>query len=133
MNRGAIVMGALLWGAVAGAADWTPALWLDESTVDLRTTHAGADPHWFPVWPAVIDGELYVRLGSRAAGRIEQNATAPHVGVRIGGEAFERVRVEPAPGMADRVAGELAQKYWSDVFIRFFPHPLTLRLVPDPE
>jgi hypothetical protein len=25
----------------------------------------------------------------------------------------------------------MAEKYWSDLFIRFIPHPLTMRLVPD--
>jgi hypothetical protein len=32
--------------------------------------------------------------------------------------------------MADAVAQAMADKYWSDVFVRFFSHPLTLRLVP---
>jgi hypothetical protein len=101
-------------------------------TLELRTTDPGADPHWSPVWVAVLDEQVYVRLGGRAAGRIERNTTAPFVGVRIGGHEFERVRAEPAPDMADRVAKEMAEKYWSDLFIRFFPHPMTLRLVPEP-
>jgi len=114
----------------AHAAEWTPELWVDEDTVSLRTTDPDADPHWSPVWVAIVDGQLYVRLGSRAAGRIERNVTAPLIGVQIAGAEFESVRAEPAPEMAERVADEIAQKYWSDVFIRFFPHPLTLRLVP---
>jgi hypothetical protein len=52
------------------------------------------------------------------------------VAVRIAGEEFDDVRVENAPEMADRVAAELAEKYWTDVLVRFFPHPLTVRLVP---
>lgn len=119
--------------SAARAADWSPALWVDQSTIELCTTDPGADPHWFKVWVAVLDDQVYVRLGSRAAGRIERNVTAPSVGVRVAGAEFPRVRAEPAPEMADRVAAELAEKYWTDLLVRFFPHPLTLRLVPEPE
>jgi hypothetical protein len=135
IRLGLLTLGLLgpLGAAVASAADWTPTLWIDESTLELRMTEPDGEPHWFPVWPAVVDDQLYVRLGTRATGRAERNTTAPYVGVRIAGETFERVRAEPAPDMADPVAGELAQKYWSDLLIRFFPHPLTLRLVPEPE
>jgi len=125
---------ALLAVTTASAAsEWSPDLWVDEDTVELRTTDPGADPHWFPVWVAVVDDQLYVRLGSRAAGRIERNTTAPIVGVRIAGHEFPSVRAEDAADMADQVAKEIAEKYWTDLFIRFFPHPMTLRLVPAPE
>jgi len=73
-----------------------------------------------------------LKLGPRAAGRIEKNQTAPFVGVRIAGEQLERVRGEPAPDYAERVAKAMAAKYWSDVIVRHFSHPLTLRLVPEP-
>jgi hypothetical protein len=128
----AVLVGFLLLGspAAAGEPTWTPGLWVDEDTVELRTTAAGEAPYWFKVWVAVVDDQLYVRLGSRAAARIEHNTTAPDVGVRIAGQEFERVRVENAPQMAERVAAEIAEKYWSDVLIRHLPHPLTLRLVP---
>ena len=130
---GALVLTAtLLLGIAAGAAEprWTPGLWVDENTVELRTTRSGEAPHWFKVWVAVIDDQLYVRLGSRAAERIEHNTTAPEVAVRIAGQEFEHIRVENAPDMADRVAAELGEKYWTDVLVRHFSHPLTLRLVP---
>lgn len=130
LRRLAIVLLAAA-APLAHAGSWTPELWVDEDTVELRTTEPGADPHSFPVWVAVLDDQLYVRLGSRAARRIERNTTAPLVGVRIAGQTFEAVRAEPAPEMAERVATELAEKYWSDLVIRFFPHPLTLRLVPE--
>ena len=116
--------------AVAVEPRWTPGLWVDQDTVELRTERTGEAPHWFKVWVAVIDDQLYVRLGGRATERIEQNTTAPDVAVRIAGQEFDHVRVENAPHMADRVAAELAEKYWTDVFIRFIPHPLTVRLVP---
>jgi hypothetical protein len=34
--------------------------------------------------------------------------------------------------MAEKVAAAIAQKYWSDVVIRWFPHPLTVRLEWEP-
>lgn len=114
----------------AEAPQWTPGLWVDQDTVELRTQRPGEAPHWFKVWVAVIDDQLYVRLGRRASERIEHNTTAPEVGVRIAGQEFDHVRVENAPEMADRVAAELAEKYWTDVLVRFMSHPLTVRLVP---
>jgi hypothetical protein len=115
---------------IQGAEGWTPALWADENTLDLRTTGEGPEPYWFPVWLAVVDDQLYVRLGSRATERIESNTTKPEVGVRIAGQEFPRVRGEPAPEMAERVAAEMAEKYWTDAIVRYVAHPLTLRLVP---
>src|SRR5262245_49577201 len=109
---------------------WTPGLWVDEDTVELRTQRPGEEPHWFKVWVAVIDDQLYVRLGRRASERIEHNTTAPEVSVQIAGQEFDHVRVENAPQMADRVNAELAEKYWTDVLVRFMSHPLTVRLVP---
>jgi hypothetical protein len=130
----AVVFVLLLpWRPAASAADWTPEMWVDENTLELRTTEPGEEPHWSPVWVAVVDGQLYVRLGDRAAGRVERNVDNPHLGLRIAGQEFPHVRGEPAPEMASRVAAEIKEKYWSDVFIRFFPHPLTLRLVRDDE
>jgi len=82
------------------------------------------------VWLVVLDGQLYVRLGDRAARRVEENETEPVLGVRIAGQQFDRVVGEPAPEKADAVAAAMAEKYWSDVFVRFFDHPLTLRLTP---
>src|SRR5438067_1677561 len=93
---------------------------------------AGEPAHWFSVWLVVIDDQVYVRLGPRAAGRIEKNVAAPYVGVRILGQQFERVRAEPAPDHAERVAKAMAAKYWSDLVVHHFSHPLTLRLAPEP-
>jgi hypothetical protein len=124
----------LLCALVAGtavAADWTPAAWVDDDTLELRTTGADEGEHWFPVWLVVLDDQVYVRLGSRAAKRIEANTTTPWVGVRVAGQQFDRVKAEPAPDRVEPVAKAMAGKYWSDVVIRLFPHPLTLRLVPE--
>ena len=122
---------ALLLATGASAADWTPGTYARESTLELRTTAAGEGEHWFPVWLVVLDDQVYVRLGSRAAGRIERNQTAPEVGVRVGGQQFDHVRTEPAPEQANRVAAAMAAKYWFDVVVHHFDHPLTLRLRPE--
>jgi len=42
------------------------------------------------------------------------------------------VRAVPAPDYAERVAKAMAAKYWSDLIVHHFSHPLTLRLVPEP-
>src|SRR2546430_12338295 len=113
------------------AAEWKPSAYASESTLQLRTTAPGEGEHWFPVWLVVIDDQVYVRLGTRAATRIEGNTTAPHLRVRINGQQFDRVRGLPAPEDAERVAQAMAAKYWSDVLIRHLRHPLTLQLVPE--
>jgi hypothetical protein len=113
------------------ATGWDPAAFAKEDTLKLRTTAPDEDPHWFPVWLVVIDGQVYVRLGSRAASRVEHNTTAPYLGVEVGGQRFDHIRGVPAPDYADRVAQAMADKYTSDIFVRWFSHPLTLRLVPE--
>ena len=119
-----------LIAAVPAGADWAPADFADVDTLEIRTQEDGTDAHWFPVWLVVIDGQVYVRLGNRAASRVENNVRKPMVSVRIADEEFELVETEPVPEMADRVGDAMAEKYWSDIFVRFFPHPLTVRLSP---
>jgi len=116
--------------ARAADPDWTPARWSDEDTLQLHTTDADG-PYDFPVWLVVLDDQLYVRLGSRAAKRVEGSTTWPVLGVDVGGRHFARVQAESVPAMADAVSAAMAEKYWSDVFVRFLPHPLTLRLTAD--
>lgn len=119
-------------GTPAAAADWKPAAWAPEGTVDLRTTDPGAEPHWSPVWLVVIDDQLYVRLGSRAAGRFDRNTTKPVMGVRIAGKEFDRVRGVVVPDMAQKVEAAMADKYWlqADFIVRRMNHPYTMRLEP---
>ncbi len=129
---------ALVLGAAAPAhgqapPGWEPAAWEDEDTIELRTQAPGEEPHWFKVWLVVLDGQIYVRLGTRAAERFETNETKPVIAVRIAGRQFDRVIGEPVPERADEVAAAMADKYWTDVFVRYFAHPLTLRLVPEAE
>ena len=115
----------------AHAVEWTPAALAKESTLKLRTVSAEEGEHWFPVWLVVVDNQIYVRLGSRAAGRVEHNTLAPFLGVEVAGQRFERVRGVPAPEYAEQVAKAMADKYTSDLIVHLFPHPLTLRLVPE--
>ncbi len=133
MPRTAVLLLSVLLLAATAAppASWTPGAWTAEETLDLTTDRPDEGTYTFPVWLVVIDDQLYVRLGGRAADRVEKSKSAPYVGVAIAGKRFERVRCEPAPGDAGKVAAAIREKYWSDVFIAFFPHPLTCRLVPE--
>lgn len=115
-----------------GGDPWDTRSFGDESTLEFLTIGSDEGAHWSRVWFVVIDGELYIRLAFQAAGRIEKNTAAPYVQVKIGRRKFDRVRVEPAPEMALRIADAMAEKYWSDMLVRYFPHPLTARLRPEP-
>jgi hypothetical protein len=120
----------LVRGSEASAATWDPTAWIERDTLDLETDVPKEGPYWFPVWLVVLDGQVYVRLGSRAADRVESSRTKPYLGVRIEDEEFQRVEGVSVPEMADAVARAMADKYWSDIFVRFMSHPVTLRLVP---
>jgi hypothetical protein len=120
-----------LLAAPVAAADWSPDAWTDADTVELGIVRADGSPHWFKVWVVVLDGFAYVRLGARSAAKIAENRTAPHLGVRVADQEFARVRGEPAPEAEGRVATAMADKYWSDVLVRYVAHPLTLRLRPE--
>lgn len=128
---GSIALALLLFATSrSGAATWQPAAWADEDTIELRTQAPGEEPYWFPVWLVVVDDQVYVRLGSRAADRVETSITKPVLGVRIAGQEFPAVNGIPAPESAEKVNAMMADKYWSDLGIRLLPHPLTLRLEP---
>lgn len=134
MSRTALLgIFALLFAAAApalGPADWDAKLFDQASQVELRTITPGEGEYWFPVWVVVIDGAVYVRLGSRAAERIRLNDKFPEIGVRLGTQQFDRVIAEPAADYAERVNSAMADKYWTDIFVRYLSHPLTLELVP---
>ena len=117
--------------ALSAPTAWDPQAFSKESTLEFLTVGASEGEHWSTVWLVVIDGDLYIRLGSRAAGRMEQNTTAPYVKLRIAGQQFDRVKAEPAPDKVPQVAAAMGDKYWSDVLVRHFNHPLTMRLVPE--
>lgn len=130
------IVGAFLACVVAGCSAqptisrWDPAAFRPLSTLQFLTVGPDEGPHWSTVWLVVLDDQVYVRLGSRAAGRMQGNTTAPYVGVRIGGREYPRVRAVEAPTMAAAVAAGMAEKYTSDLLVRHVTHPLTMRLEP---
>ena len=133
LPRAASALVVLIATATAAvAADSDPHAFATASTLDLRTVGPDEGEHWSTLWLVVVDDQVYVRLGPRAAGRIEKNTTAPYVGLKVIGRQFDRVRGVPAPEYADRVAHAMGEKYWSDLLIRYASHPMTLRLVPEP-
>jgi hypothetical protein len=130
----------LLWSlsfALLVALTLDPAGIADQSTIELLTVTPDEGEHWSTVWFVVIDGTIYVRLGPRAAARIEKNSTAPRIEVRVSGGETYGMRYEKAPEMAERIAAAMADKYWSDVLGEPFRRlgltspPLMLRLVPE--
>jgi hypothetical protein len=132
LGVGTALMAFVLAGVPqAHAGQWNPAAFAKEDTLKLRTVGPGEGEYWFPVWLVVVDGQAYVRLGTRAAGRVERNTAAPYLGVEVAGQRFDRVRGVPVPDHAEPVAKAMADKYTSDVLVRWFAHPLTLRLVPE--
>ncbi len=117
---------------LASATGWDPNAFKDESTLQFLTVGPDEGEHWSTVWLVVIDGQLYVRLGSTAARRIERNTAAPFVKVRIAGQEFDKVKVVAAPEMTDQVAAAMADKYWLDFLVRGVRHDLTARLIAEP-
>jgi hypothetical protein len=115
--------------AATPTASWDPPRLAREDTIEFLTVGPDEGEHWSRVWVVAVDDKLDLRLGRRAAARIERNTMAPFVKVRIAGEEFYKVRAEPAPEMAERVAAAMAEKYRSDLVVRFMNHPLTVRLV----
>jgi hypothetical protein len=119
-----LIVTAQVYGA------WTPDLFRNAKTLEFYTENAKGEGHWSTVWVVVIDDAPYLRLGSQAATRIDGNADAPYVKIRVGGQLFDRVVVQSAPEMADKVAAAMAKKYWTDMLIRHVPHELVVRLIP---
>ena len=132
------MLAAILAACIAGCSaratvpHWDAGAFQNLPTLELLTVEPDAGPHWSTVWFVVLDDRVYVRLGSRAAGRIERNTTTPYVDVRIGGREYRHVHAVAAPDMAPQVAAAMAAKYTSDVLVRFVTHPLTMRLEPEP-
>lgn len=128
-----IVMGSTTaCAAPPSVTSWDPAAFRDLSTLEFRTVGPEEGEHWSTVWLVVIDAQVYIRLGAKAAERMRRNTTAPIVAVRIGGRVYERVRADEAAAMAGPVGTAMGDKYWTDLFIRHAAHPLTMRLHPEP-
>jgi len=114
----------------AAAAEWTPANWAAEETLQFLTDCPDEGEHWSYVWLVVLDGEVWVRLGSKAGGRVDCSKSKPMTSVKIGGQDFANVELVTVPEMTDRVADAMADKYWTDIFVRYMSHPYTMKLVP---
>src|SRR5579863_9909867 len=99
--------------AVAAYADdkavpgWDPAVFRDAGTIKIMTTEPDVGEHWSNLWVVVIDGQPYVRLGTRAYGRIQRNTTSPFVKLKVAGQQFDKVKVEEMPDMKDKVAAAM--------------------------
>lgn len=100
----------------------------NDETLEVLTIDSSGEEYWSTFWLVVLDGEFYLRLGSRGSDRIKGHTKMPHVSVKIGGQQFDQVKVVDTPDKAEAVAAAMADKYWSDMFIRYFSHPMTVRL-----
>ena len=122
---------ALLFAAPAArAADWTPEKWHNEDTLQFRSDCPDEGEHWSYVWLVVLDGDVWIRLGSRSASRVDCNKTKPFTSIRIAGQEFSDIEMVQTPAMADRVAAAMADKYTTDILVRYANHPYTMKLVP---
>jgi predicted DNA-binding protein (MmcQ/YjbR family) len=110
---------------------WDPTVFRDASTIKIMTTEPDAGEHWSNLWVVVVDGQPYVRLGDRSYGRIQKNSTSPYVKLKVADKEFDKVKVEEAPDMKEKVAAAMADKYWMDILIRHESHPMVARLVPE--
>jgi len=126
-----LVLFDLIGVAVGVPSGWDLDTFRQTSTIQIMTTEPEVGEHWFNLWVVVIDGQPYVRLGDRAYRRIERNTTSPWVKLKLGGQEFDKVKVEEMPDMKDRVAAAMADKYFLDVLIRHESHPTVARLIPE--
>lgn len=131
MTRALVLLSVLLLTATtAFAAEWTPAAWESEDTLEFRSDCPDEGEHWSYVWLVVLDGDVYVRLGSRAAARVDCSTSKPMTAIRIAGQTFDNVEMVSSPQMAELVAAAMGEKYWTDMFISVLNHPYTMKLVP---
>jgi len=118
----------------AGAWNLSPVE--DQSNVEFLTVVPDEGEHWSTVWFVVLDDAVYLRLGPRAAGRVERNSTAPRMKLRFSDEQVYDVQYAKAPEMAERVADAMYEKYWTDFLGEPFRKlgisspPVILRVVP---
>ncbi|HVN86407.1 MAG TPA: hypothetical protein VMW17_16355 [Candidatus Binatia bacterium] len=137
MSRHSWWLGIVLGGvaiarfAAAETPAWTPSDWTKEETLKLCTNDPGEGEYCFKVWLVVIDGDVYVRLGTKAADRMQKHGGGAVLPVEIGGHRFDRVRATEARDYVERVSQAMAAKYTSDIFVHYFSHPLTMRLRPE--
>jgi hypothetical protein len=127
------ILAALMLVSSSDAPAWNVDIFRDASTIQFYTVNPAGEGHWSRVWVVVIDGAPYIRLGSQATSRINGNANAPYLNIKVGGQEFDHVMAQSAPDMKAKVQAAMADKYWLDFLVRNEDHPLTMRLVPSPE
>lgn len=119
-------------GADHFAPGWDPDAFRGQSTLEIMTIGTNEGEHWTRLWLVVVDGQVYVQLGEQAFKRVLGNFARPYVEVKIAGQKFDRVRLEPAPDMKGPVAAAMAAKYPRDAIILEKSHPTTVRLIAEP-
>src|SRR5262245_42070807 len=66
----------------------------DASIREVLTVDQNAQEHWSKVWLVVMNGQLYLRLGTRGAARVEGNTNKPF-SIKIAEHRSDNVRVIP--------------------------------------
>jgi len=51
--------------------------------------------------------------------------------LKVGGQEFDKVKVEEMPDMKDKVAAAMSDKYFLDILVRYESHPAVARLVAE--
>ncbi len=112
----------LLLSATSAFAEWRPADWADTSTLEFLTDCPDEGEKWSPVWLVVLDGEMYISLGSKAASRLACSRTAPKTSIKIEGELYEDVTLVPETALAQAIEDARWDKYWTNVLVGYFHH-----------
>lgn len=113
--------------------DWNPRSFSEEELLEFYTVNEAGEEHWAKVWFVLLEGEVYVRLGSRAEARIVENANAPIVKVRVAGRTYDRIVAEETPDKVGPVLDLMKDKYWSAMFMGMMPDRFTVRLSAESE
>lgn len=124
----AFVLGCM--PTIATAADWSPQQWVAEDTLQFRSECPDESEHWSYVWLVVLDGDVWVRLGGRAGARVDCNKTKPITSIKIADQVFDNIEMVNSPEMVERVAAAMAEKYSTDIFVRYMAHPYTMKVAP---
>ena len=124
-----LALATLLLGPLAHAATATPGAWKEEDTLDLRRSGPRRASTGSPSGSSSsTTGLRPARHEGRGPCREEQDG-ARHGHAASPASSFDRVEARRRrPRWSTKVAAAMGEKYWSDVFIRYFDHPLTLQL-----
>lgn len=126
-----VALVALLCSAVPALAAWTPEEWTDTKTLEYLTNCPEEGEYWSPVWLVVLEGELYISLGSKAQSRVDCSTMGPKTSIKIEGELYENLEMVPETDLAEAIEDARWDKYWTNVFVGFAEHR-HYRLKPAP-